>query len=59
MTPRIYSTDILRETKQNFSDNNLGIKLNGIPLSLIEFKLRIPYAGAILFISTNPFIVHY
>jgi len=47
MTPRIYSTDILRETKQNFSDNNLGIKLNGIPLSLIEFKHRIPYAEAI------------
>jgi len=59
MTPRIYSTDILGETKQNFNDNNLAIKLNDIPLSLVELKHRVQYVGSIRFISANLFIVHY
>ncbi|KAF0764651.1 Uncharacterized protein FWK35_00023594 [Aphis craccivora] len=56
MTPRIYSTDILGETKQNFNDNNLAIKLNDIPLSLVELKHRVQYVGSIRFISANLFI---
>lgn len=60
--PHIYSTEVLRKTKQNFEERNLGIHLKD-PLmsliSLIELKHTMPYAGSIHFISADPFIVHY
>lgn len=57
--PNLYKNEILRKTKQQFKDKNLGITEKCPITSLIEFKNNSPFSGSIHSIGIDPVLVHY
>lgn len=57
--PNLYKNTVLRKTKQESIDKEIGIK-NKCPIqSLVEFKNNSKYSTSIHAISIDPFLVHY
>jgi len=50
---------VLRKTKQEYKDNDLGIKLMNPIDSLVELKRNSRFAGSIYNIGIDPLFVHY
>jgi len=50
---------VLRKTKQEYRDRQLGITTKNAIESLVEFKHNSSYSGSIHTIGIDPFVVYY
>lgn len=57
--PNLYRNEVLRKTKQEHRDRELGITKKNAIESLVEFKHNSSYSGSIHTIGMDPFVVHY